>query len=150
MWSEAMNDYSHRVPNAHLTLIVTMIAALSVVAVVVPASPAATQATFPGTLTLRDGKVTAYLKAVRLDQVMTEVSRLSGVQVVWVDDTSRERPVSVGFTDLPLLHALDRLLGETNFVLFYADGQRNTRLTYIWIAAQRQRVEPQQNAISPT
>jgi hypothetical protein len=127
-----------------------MFFALSVVAVIVPTSPAATQDTFPGTLTLRDGKVTAYLKAVPLDQVMTEVSRLSGVQVVWVDDTSRNKSVSVGFTDLPLLRALERLLGETNFVLFYADGQRNTRLTYIWIAAQRQRAEPQQSAFLPT
>jgi hypothetical protein len=154
MWSETMNDFSHRVPNARFTLIVIMTAALSVLAVVVPAyatsSPAATQATFPGTLTLRDGKVTAYLKAVPLDQVMTEMSRLSGVQVVWVDDTSRDRPVSVGFTDLPLLRALDRLLDETNFVLFYADGQRNARLTYIWIAAQRHRTEPRQSAFLPT
>ena len=149
-----MNDLSHGVPDSRLTLIVIMTAVLSVVAVVVPAyatsSPAATKATFPGTLTLRDGKVTAYLKAVSLDQVMTEVSRLSGVQVVWVDDTTRDKPVSVGFTDLPLLRALDRLLGDTNFVLFYADGQRNTRLTYIWIAAQRQRTEPQQSTFLPT
>ena len=149
-----MNDLSHRVTNARLTLIVIMTAVLSVVAVVVPAyatsSPAATKATFSGTLTLRDGKVTAYLKSVPLDQVMTEVSRLSGVQVVWVDDTTRDKPVSVGFTDLPLLRALDRLLGDTNFVLFYADGQRNTRLTYIWIATQRQRTEPQQSAFLPT
>jgi hypothetical protein len=141
-----MNPFTYLVKTACLTLLVMVIATLSVAAAVVPvyatSLPAAAKATFPGTLTLRDGKVTAQLNAVPLGQVMAEVSRLSGVQVVWLEDASRVRPVSVGFTDLPLLRALDRLLGETNFVLSYAGVQRNPRLTHIWIAARRQRTDP--------
>jgi hypothetical protein len=75
---------------------------------------------------------------------MTEVSRLSDVQVVWLEETSRLRPVSVGFTALPLMRALDRLLGETNFLLSYAGGPRHPQLTHIWIAAQRQHIDPPQ------
>ena len=149
-----MSKFTNSVETSSLTLVVMMTAVLAVVAAVVPvyatSSPTAIKSALPGTLTLRDGKVSAQLNAVPLGQVMAEVSRLSGVQVVWVDDTSRLRPVSVGFTNLPLLRALDRLLGETNFMLFYTGDPRNTKLTHIWIAAQRQRAEPLQTAFLPT
>lgn len=149
-----MSYFSYPVTTACIVLLVTMAAVLSVVATVDPvyatSSPADGQSPFPGTLTLCKGKVTAHFKAVPLGQVMAEVSRLRGVQVEWLDDTSHVKPVSVGFSDLPLLRSLDRLLGETNFVLSYAGVQRNPRLTHIWIAAQRQRTEPLRTAFLPT
>ena len=149
-----MSYFTNRLKTVGLILPVVVVAALSVGAAVVPvyatSSPAEVKSALPGTLTLRDGKVNAQLNAAPLGDVMAEVSHLSGVQVVWVDDTSRLRPVSVGFTNLPLLPALDRLLGETNFVLFYVGDPRNTKLTHIWIAAQRQRTEPLQTAFLPS
>ena len=93
-------------------------------------------AALPGQLSLQDGKLTARLIATPLRQVMEEVSRLSGARVRWLSSQAAEKPVSVGFAALPLPEALRRILGETNFLLFYAPGGEGTTLTQIWISAK--------------
>jgi hypothetical protein len=90
---------------------------------------------FPGTLTLREKTLAARVAAVPLRQVMAELSRLSGAQVRWLTPGGEE-PVSVDFPARPLAEALERLLGEQNFLLFYTEAGAGMRLTRIWISAR--------------
>ena len=92
--------------------------------------------TLPGQVALQDEKLTAQLVAAPLRQVMEEVSRLSGARVRWLGRQTEEKPVSVGFTALPLPEALRRILGETNFLLFYTSVGESTALTQIWILSK--------------
>jgi len=92
--------------------------------------------TSPGQIILLDGKLTAQLVAAPLRQVIEEVSRRSGAQVRWLGSQAEERLVSVEFTALPLPEALGRILGETNFLLFYTPTGGGTKLTQIWISAK--------------
>jgi hypothetical protein len=94
--------------------------------------------TLPGQITLQDGKLTAQFTATPLRQVMEEVSRVSGAQVRWLRGRAEERPVSAGFTDLPLPEALRRILGETDFLLFYTSLGEDMKLSQIWISSKTQ------------
>jgi hypothetical protein len=95
----------------------------------------ATTGGFSGKLTWQDGQLTAQLGATPLEQVMQEVSRLSGAQVVWLPGVERELPVAVEFTALPLAEALRRILNGKNFMLFYATTTEGMRLRRIWISS---------------
>jgi hypothetical protein len=97
--------------------------------------------TLPGQIALQDGKLTAHLTAAPLHQVMEEVSRLSGAQVRWLS-SQEEKLVSVEFHALPFPEALRRILGETNFLLFYVSEGMNTKLTQIWISSKEIGREP--------
>lgn len=93
-----------------------------------------TAVNFPGQMTLQDGKLTARIMAAPLRQVMEEVSRLSGAQVLWLSQAGEE-PVSVEFSALPFSEALRRILGERNFLLFYTTMGEEGRLIQIWISS---------------
>ncbi len=99
------------------------------------ASPA--DVSFPGKITLQDGKMTARIMAAPLRRVIEEVSKLSGAQVRWLSLDGKE-PVSVEFTDLPFSEALRRILGEKDFVLFEPSARERARLPQIWIYPRRQ------------
>lgn len=103
-------------------------------------------AAFPGTLTLQDGKLTIRTTAVPLRQVMAEVGRLSGAQVLWLGPQD-ESPVSVDFSGLPVTEALERLLPRKNFLLLYASSASNARLTQIWISSPGSNAEPPRVAL---
>jgi hypothetical protein len=94
------------------------------------AGPAAVS--FPGKITLQDGKMTARIVAAPLRRVIEEVSKLSGAQARWLS-LDGEEPVSVEFTDLPFSEALRRILGEKDFVLFEPSARERARLPQIWI-----------------
>lgn len=87
---------------------------------------------FPGKITLQDGKMTARIVATPLRRVLEEVSKLSGAQARWLS-LDGEEPVSVEFTDLPFSEALRRILGEKDFVLFDPSARERARLPQIWI-----------------
>lgn len=91
-------------------------------------------AAFPGTLTLQEGKLTAHVAALPLRQVITEVARLSGAQVLWLGQQD-ERPISVAFSSLSIAEALERLLPQKNFLLLYASKDNDARLRQIWISS---------------
>lgn len=91
-------------------------------------------ATFSGQIALQDGKLTARLTATPLRQVMEEVSRLSGARVRWLGGRTEERLVSAEFTAVPLPEALGRMLGETDFLLFYTSMREGAKPTQIWIS----------------
>ena len=95
-------------------------------------------ATLSGQIALQDGKLTARLTTTPLRQVMEEVSRVSGARIRWLRGQAEERLVSAEFTALPLPEALRRILGETDFLLFYTSVGENTKPTQIWISSKAQ------------
>lgn len=90
----------------------------------------------PGQITFRDGRLTARFGGASLRHVMAEVSRLSGVQVRWMDAAVGAQAISVEFRDLTLAEAVKHLLRATNFLLVYALHDEGTQLTQIWIASR--------------
>jgi hypothetical protein len=90
---------------------------------------------FPGTMNLREGKLTARITAAPLLQVLEEISHLSGVRIVWLNGAESNRQVSAEFTDLPLAEGLMRILAQTNFLFFYTSATDEARLTQIWISS---------------
>ena len=76
----------------------------------------------PSVLTYRNERLSVRLVGVSLEEVMTNLGRAIGAQVYGTVPQPRE--VSVEFDDVPLVEALDRLLGAQNYVLKYGKGDR--------------------------
>ena len=93
------------------------------------------QPSFPGTVNLRKGKLTARITAAPLLQVLEEISQLSGIRIVWLNGAESNRQVSAEFTDLPLVEGLMKILAPTNFLFFYTSAADDARLTQIWISS---------------
>ena len=92
-------------------------------------------ANFPGTITFCDGKLSARIVATPLRHVMAEISRLSAAQVQWLN-AGGEELVSVEFSNLPVVDALQQILAEKNFLLFYSSSNGEERLTQVWISSR--------------
>ena len=103
---------------------------------------------FPGILNLHNGKLTAHIARTPLRQVINEVGRLSGAQIRWFDQAD-DHAVSVHFTALPVVEALERLLPRKNFLLLYASPAQDARLTEIWITSRRSSVAKPMNVPPP-
>jgi hypothetical protein len=89
-----------------------------------------------GKITFRNEKLTTKITATSLRQVMEEISKVSGVQLRWLD-SGGEEPVTVDFVALPLSKAIPRLLGERHFLLFYSSTGEGARLTQVWISSRK-------------
>ena len=92
---------------------------------------------FPGKLVFQDGQLTARIAAMPLRQVMEELSRVSGAQIRWLNSTDGAEVISVEFPPLPIVEALQRILHEKNFLLFYTASREEPRLTQIWISSKK-------------
>src|SRR5205814_8862134 len=73
-------------------------------------------------LTYRNDRLSVRLVGVPLAEVMADIGRASGAEIYGILPQPRE--VSAEFDDVPLVEALDRLLGNQNFVLKYGKGDR--------------------------
>ncbi len=91
---------------------------------------------FAGTMTIHNEQLSLRVAGAPLRQVMEELSRLSGTQVLWLSGIAREEPVAMEFNDLPLSEGLNRILAGKNFLLFYSSAAQKARLTQIWISSQ--------------
>jgi hypothetical protein len=91
---------------------------------------------------LQAGKLSVHVEGIPLRQVLAEVSRLNRTPIVWLSGEGQEEPVSLEFTDLPLLEGLERILRRQNFVLFYESQPTGAQLRQIWVASKRKVTEP--------
>jgi len=89
-----------------------------------------------GKITFKHEQLTTTITATSLRQVMAEISKVSGVQIRWLD-TEGEESVTVKFVALPLSEAISHLLGERNFLLFYSSPGERARLTQVWISSKK-------------
>jgi hypothetical protein len=85
-------------------------------------------------ITLQDGKWTARIISTPLRQVLREVSRLTGAEILWLNLEENE-VVSVEFIDATIQRALRKILGQRNFMLFYSPPEEGGKLTEIWISS---------------
>ena len=99
--------------------------------------PEPSAGSFPGKITFLDGKLTAQIVSASLRQVMEEVSKLSGARVHWQNHDDGNAVVSVEFNDLPFSDALKRILGEKNFIFFYASTNEVNNLPQVWILSKK-------------
>src|SRR5262245_54822650 len=98
-------------------------------------APAPEPENSPETMTFQDDTLAVHVAGVPLEQLMAELSQLSGARVRWLTPRSAE-PVTVEFPALPLSEALERLVGNKHFLLLYAPAGVGMRLTQIWISAR--------------
>lgn len=98
-----------------------------------------------GKITFHNEQLTATVTATSLRQVMEEISKVSGVQIRWLD-LGEEEPVSVNFVALPFSEAMQRLLGERNFLLFYSSTGEGARVTQVWIVSRKTRAKQPEEA----
>src|SRR5437773_5252449 len=68
-------------------------------------------------LKYKNDRLSVRLVEVPLEEVMADLGQASGADVYWTVGQSRD--VSAEFDDVPLVEALQRLLGDQNFVLQY-------------------------------
>jgi hypothetical protein len=68
-----------------------------------------------------DGRLTVYAAGALRADVLAAVEREAGISLA--GSVLDARPVNKRFENVPLAEALDRLLGDQNFVLFYQDGR---------------------------
>jgi len=107
-----------------------------VLAVAATAALASTTPPDPATdadagLQFEHGRLSARLERVPLDQVLTALKRETGMTVTGVPRDWRQ--VTKQFDDLPLPEAVDRLVGEQNFVLWYDREGRPKRLELLGV-----------------
>jgi hypothetical protein len=86
--------------------------------------------------TFQGEKLTASFTSTSLHQAMEEISKVSGVQIRWLD-TRGEEPITVEFIALPLSQAIPRLLKDRNFLLFYSSTRTGAQLTQVWISCRK-------------
>ena len=86
--------------------------------------------------TFQGEKLTASFTSTSLHQVMEEISKVSDVQIRWLD-TRGEEPITVEFIALPLSQVIPRLLKDRNFVLFYSSTRTGAQLTQVWISCRK-------------
>ena len=87
-----------------------------------PSSARAVAEASPPIVTYRSDQLSVRLEKVALEDVLTELGRVSGAEI---QGAPREpRDITAQFDDVPLPEALQRLLGDQNFILTYGDGDR--------------------------
>jgi len=119
-----------------------LVAATAALASTVPPDPA-TDA--EKGLVFEDGRLTARLRHVPLDQVLTALTRETGMTVTGQPRDWRE--VTKQFDDLPLPEAVNRLVGRQNFVLWYDGNGRPKRLELLGVPQPAPSHDP---AVAPT
>jgi len=82
---------------------------------------------------VQDGTITVQLENASLPQVIAEIGRQLGAQIRWLSPPE-QKLVSATFTAVPLAEALDKLLGERGFLLFYPSIEQSETPSQIWIA----------------
>jgi hypothetical protein len=92
---------------------------------------------------LKDGRLSAHIVSMSLQDVMRELGRLSGAEVHWVGESGQEA-ISKVFEELPFTEALRRILDEKDFKLVYpANNRAGSALPrQIWIYPEGQAQAP--------
>lgn len=72
-----------------------------------------------GRITVRDGRLSMKVEAMRTDQVLAEIARLTGIRIT-PSPATLERLVTASFVDVEIEKALARLLTDCDYVLVFA------------------------------
>jgi hypothetical protein len=99
--------------NRHLALLL---------ALACPAAGLATESRSRPPIVYRSDRLSVQLEGVPLEEVLARIAEASGAEVRGAPRHSRD--VTADFEDVPMPEALHRLLGDQNFMLRYAEGDR--------------------------
>jgi hypothetical protein len=91
-------------------------------------------------ITYADGRVSADLRDVPLDQVLAALEEETGAAIR--GDIRDWRDVTKRFDGIPLHEALDRLLGKQNFVVVYDDAGHPARIVLLGMPQPRPVADP--------
>ncbi|MBI4698157.1 MAG: hypothetical protein HY758_04415 [Nitrospirae bacterium] len=67
----------------------------------------------------RDGKLSVNAPSALLNEVMKEISNVTGIKVVWQGEEI-SRPVTTGFNERPFEEAIEKILYGENYMLSYS------------------------------
>jgi hypothetical protein len=84
------------------------------------------------TMEFHGEKLTAIINDVPLNHVIKELSKSTGIVVVWQGHEA-ERVIQLRFTDLSLVEAIRKILWIENYILYYASGTGTEKLEKILI-----------------
>jgi len=94
--------------------------ALALLAVLIAASPAGSKEVGGPTVILQEGRLSVSAVNAPLNQILAEISRLSGIRISLDGQIAPGETVTVAFDALPLDEGLGRLLRGKNYVLVYS------------------------------
>jgi len=124
--------------NTPLQLLVFCAAAVLVIASVTGA--AGSTGVNPGSADIRiemkAGLLTLETRDAPLDDVMRRIGELAGFRTILVADFVKPPLVSVSFDNIPVQEAVERLLGNTNRIIFYAPagiGVQHHVISQVWL-----------------
>ena len=100
-----------------------------------PAAASSPAKTRPFEMTLKDGKLTARIRATPLRSVITELSRLTGAEVHWLSQ-EKEDVISRDFNDVPLHDVFESIL-KKNYMLSYVSVGNEQKLACVWITSEQ-------------
>jgi HEAT repeat protein len=105
-----------------------------------PASAAATSNQTPDKASIRielkDGLLTAQIHDASLPQVLNEIGQVAGFKAIQIADFSDFPLVNTSFENLPMLKAVERLVANTNRIIFFAqakDGEPQRVISQLWL-----------------
>jgi hypothetical protein len=124
--------------NTPLQLLVLCAAAVSVIATVTIAagSTGANPDSADIRIEMKAGSLTLETRGAPLDEVMRRIGELAGFKTILFADFVKPKLVSVSFDNIPVREAVERLLGNTNRIIFYAPagiGAQDHVISQVWL-----------------
>jgi hypothetical protein len=83
-------------------------------------------------MTLHDEKLTANMQSITVDQAIENLSRVTGIKVVWLG-SKITRKISLGFTGRSMEEAIKEILHDESYMLSYAARENVQVITKIII-----------------
>lgn len=90
------------------------------------------QVSRPLNITFDEGNISVDIEGAALRDVLSQLSRLSGIKVGGTNQAGHSL-VNERFSTLPTEKALQRLLGETNYLLIYEGGEGKGPVTALYL-----------------
>jgi hypothetical protein len=86
-------------------------------------------------VTIDGGKLSVSLREAKLHDVMEAIARQSGIQIICVGQAA-QATVTESFSGLPLEDGLRRLLRGKSYMLMYAETERESRITKVFVMSR--------------
>lgn len=83
-------------------------------------------------MVFREGKLTVNMPSTTLDRAMKELSRVTGIEVLWMRPESGAS-VSLGLNDRPVMEAIKHILDGENYMLVFSSQDREEVISSIFI-----------------
>ncbi|MFQ5455647.1 MAG: HEAT repeat domain-containing protein [Nitrospirota bacterium] len=107
-------------------------------------------------INVANGNITASFRDIKLEEILKEIERQSGIRVFFEGDSGRKM-VSRDINNLPLAEGIERILNGQNFILVYNTDERiegkktvGSGLAEIWILSRSEESSQGDRGVSQT